>query len=82
MAGRNHVYIDLIADISGCSHGIQNAPQTQVVCCIAWIGRPGQRHAQGSSYVDLIMEAKLGLKDRPYNLDKEWVILEEMKGML
>jgi hypothetical protein len=28
MDGRNHVYIDLTVDISGCSHRSHNAPQT------------------------------------------------------
>ena len=82
MAGRNPVYIDLTVDISGCSHRRHNTPQIQAASCTARTSRPWQRHAQGSSYVDLIMEAKLDPEDPPYDLYRERVLLEEMRGML
>jgi hypothetical protein len=38
---------------------------------IAQTGRPGQRHAQGSSYADLTVETKLDPEDPPYDPDRE-----------
>jgi hypothetical protein len=82
MACNNPVYIDLTANTNECSHGRHSAPQTHAACRTAETGRPGQRHAQGSSYVDLIVEAKLDPKDPLYDPDRERVLLEEMRGML
>ncbi|KAG0596032.1 hypothetical protein M758_UG218300 [Ceratodon purpureus] len=42
----------------------------------------GQRHAQGSSCVDLTMEAIPNPEDPPYDLKKERILLEEMRRML
>jgi len=71
MASRNFVYIDLTANINGSSYRRYNVFQTQAASRIARIDRPGQRHAQGGSYVDLTMKAKPDLEDPPYDLDRK-----------
>ena len=82
MDGKNHVYIDLTVDINGCSYGSHNAPQTHDDSHTTRTCRPGQRHAHGSSNVDLTMEAKTDPQDPPYNPDREQILLEEMRGVL
>ena len=82
MDGRKHVYIDLTVDISGCSHGSHNAPQTQDDSRTTRTCRPWPRHAHASSNVDLTMEAETDPQDPPYDHDRELVLLEEMRGML
>jgi hypothetical protein len=82
MASKNLVYIDLTTDISGCSDDRHNDPLTQTDSRTTQIVRLGQRHAHGSSYVDLTMEMELDPADPLYDHDRERVFLEEMRGML